>query len=485
MRLREIILVKQSSLIIIEEVCIIRSIHLFIITVVLLVFLTGLCYAAEQTEAGAYSSSDFDEYARCSSCHATLRGQWQDSMHYHAYTDVFYQKELLLAGEETDGATDEFCARCHTPIGVIGAEIPPVDGSELSEISLDGVQCDFCHVVSESAGIGNGAFVVSPGDIKWGPRDDAQSGYHECEFNELYTQSAYCGMCHNVNHPFNGIPLDDTYTSWEESDYAADGVQCQDCHMSPGITHFEAEAGRAGSGAPKRDHVYRHDMIGGNVFMYEMLEMDASAEMARERLQSAATLDVLVPETAQPGDQVSAELTITNIGAGHKLPTGLTEARQMWLEVMVEDANGQVIYSSGELDGSGNIVDADVYQTVLEDSEGQLTKKIWLAEAIVSDNRIPPKESATEVHEFTIPEDVVNPISVKARLLYRSAPQDVIDELFGEGVHQVPVVEMNAAVSGINGDVETPSQSTPGPGFVFASLFIGIAGLLHRRCDKR
>ncbi len=458
----------------------IRSIHLSILIMVLFVSLTGLSYAAEQTEAGAYSSSDFDDYTRCSSCHAILRGQWQDSMHYHAYTDVFYQKELLLAGEETDGATDEFCARCHTPIGVICAEIPPVDGSELSDISLDGVQCDFCHVVSESSGIGNGAFVVSPGDVKWGPRGDAQSGYHECEFNELYTESAYCGMCHNVNHPFNGIPLDDTYTSWEESDYAAQGVQCQDCHMSPGITHFEAESGRSGSGAPKRDHIYRHDMIGANVFMYEMLGMDDSAEAARERLQSAATLDIAVPENAQPGEQVAAELTITNIGAGHKLPTGLTEARQMWLEVTVEDASGQMIYSSGGLDDFGNIEDAVVYQTVLEDAEGQLTKKIWLAEAIVSDNRIPPKESATQVHEFSIPEGAVDPISVKARLLYRSAPQKVIDELFGEGVHKVPVVEMTMGVSGINGDVEAPSRSTPGPGSIFALLGIGVAGMLHR-----
>lgn len=176
-------------------------------------------------------------------------------MHFNAYLDPFYLEEVKIASEDTDGLVDEFCSRCHTPIGVVSGEIPPIDGSEMSDIAKLGVQCDFCHVVSGSDGVGNAPFIVSPGDTKWGPFGDSKASYHETEYLELYTQSEYCGMCHQVIHPVNGLVIDDTYTSWKESQYGEENIVCQDCHMTEGITEFEANPGRAGSGAPKRDHI--------------------------------------------------------------------------------------------------------------------------------------------------------------------------------------------------------------------------------------
>ena len=53
---------------------------------------------------------------------------------------------------------------------------------KLPDIEAAGVQCDFCHSVSKSAGIGNGAFILSPGETptpnpgtKYGPFKDAAS----------------------------------------------------------------------------------------------------------------------------------------------------------------------------------------------------------------------------------------------------------------------------------------------------------------------
>jgi cytochrome c554/c'-like protein len=224
----------------------------FLLFVATILFITCTASAVEPTGFGELSSEDFVSNSKCANCHAILRSQLDSSMHAYAYSDPLYQKEVLLASEDTNGQTDEFCSRCHTPIGVVSGEVPPIDGSMISDVASEGVQCDFCHTVSESAGIGDGGFVSSPGDVKWGSLDDAPSAFHGSEFNGLYMEAEYCGMCHNVNSPFNDLPLDDTYTSWSESSYAEEGVVCQDCHMSPGITHFEAAPGRSASSSPKR-----------------------------------------------------------------------------------------------------------------------------------------------------------------------------------------------------------------------------------------
>jgi hypothetical protein len=115
---------------------------------------------------GAIESSDFNDPTVCKGCHAEIYDQWDGSMHSIAYTDPVYLKEEEMASHETDGLTDTYCARCHTPIGVLSGEVPPIGHENLSEISKKGIQCDFCHSVNKSTGIGNGAFMLSTDGIK-------------------------------------------------------------------------------------------------------------------------------------------------------------------------------------------------------------------------------------------------------------------------------------------------------------------------------
>jgi len=159
-------------------------------------------------------------------------------------------------------------------------EIPPVDGSNLSEIAKMGVQCDFCHSVSASAGIGNAQYVLSSNGTKRGPFEDSISPFHESEYSELHTKSEFCGMCHDVFHPVNGLPLETPHTEWKNGPYSKEGVQCQDCHMTPGITHYEANPGTAATGGPNRDHIYTHYTVGGNAFLTDVFGDDGHREAA-------------------------------------------------------------------------------------------------------------------------------------------------------------------------------------------------------------
>ncbi|MCC7576416.1 MAG: cytochrome c family protein, partial [Methanomethylovorans sp.] len=69
-----------------------------------------------------------------------------------------------------------------------------------------------------------------------------------------------------------------------------------------------------------------------------------------------------------------------------------------------------------------------------------------------------------------IPEDVTYPLTIIATLQYRSAPQDLIDHLFGEDVYEVPVISMTEISTNIYENEEAAADAatpaTPGTGIL-------------------
>jgi hypothetical protein len=244
--------------------------------------------------------------------------------------------------------------------------------------------------------------------------------------------------------------------------------------MTPGIVKFEKNPGKAASSGPERAHVYTHYFVGANAFVTNVMDEGRHEKRAIETLQQAAKLEVNASESAEPDENVEVEVKITNVGAGHKIPTGVTEEREMWLELIVSDSEGRVLYHSGALDSEGEIdPEATVYHTVFADAEGKPTVKVWEAETILSDNRIGPKESVIEKHSFIMPENASGTISTKAILHYRSASQEHIDELFGEGTYDVPVIDMETYP-------EEEKSSTPGFEVIGAVVALSLGRAFRR-----
>ena len=392
------------------------------------------------TYEAQFEASQFTEASVCGGCHNDIYEQWQGSMHNNALEDKLYKGVHALASEETNGAIDAFCAVCHTPIGTLSGEVPPLEGPDISDISKDGVQCDFCHTVTDATGIGNASFVFGPSDTKRGPFDDAVSPFHETEYSDLHTRSEFCGMCHDVNHPINGVALEATYSEWKNSPYAEQGIQCQDCHMTPGPLVNKPNPGKAASMGPTRPNIWTHNFVGGNA---TEVAGESHQAMAGEQLRAAATLSIGAPTGAAPGGSMEFQVEIANKGAGHYLPTGLTEVRQMWLEVTITDAGGNRIYHSGSLDEAGNVdPETIIYQTVFTDADGNATHLPWEAVEVLSDNRVPPMGTLGEKYMVALPADAVLPLTITARLNYRTAPQSMVDELLGDEAFHVPVIEM-------------------------------------------
>jgi len=350
-------------------------------------------------------SSLFQTSAGCG-CHAAFVDQWSVSMHAKALTDPIYLYELKLGEEATGGALGPFCNACHSPIGVMAGELTSLDQSKVSPGGMEGVACDFCHQVNGTAGdvIGNTSTAVTGDGVKLGPISDPKPGTaHKAAYSEFHRTAEFCGNCHNVNHPGNNMPLEATYTEWKNGPYAAEGVVCQDCHMTPGPGVIKPREGKAAAGGPVREHVPMMTFAGANVGL-------GDPARAEERLQSAAKLDLRIPEIVE-GGEVAVQTTITNIGAGHYLPTGLTDMRQMWLEVTATDADGTEIMKERRDFG-----------TVLKDAAGNYPVYLWDAVGVQSDDRIPPRESISNEYSFAMAEGAV---TVKAALYYRTCSEEV------------------------------------------------------------
>ncbi len=98
--------------------------------------------------------------------------------------------------------------------------------------------------------------------------------------------------------------------------------------------------------------------------------------------------------------------TVKNL-AGHKFPSGFP-SRRAWLHVTVQDADQQKVFESGQWDGEAEITALDehyephydiissadevqIWESVMGDTEGDVTVKLMHGAKYLKDNRIPPR----------------------------------------------------------------------------------------------
>jgi len=410
--------------------------------------------------------NQFIDPSVCAECHSEIYRQWNGSMHSKAFTDPLWRAATKLFFKEAEKSEEilelKACVKCHTPLGFRSYSIssPADDYDKLADLPAQGIFCNWCHNINEVKHLGDAGYEVEPGggeddpSTMLGPFKDAVSDYHPTKYSELHTKSEFCGLCHNVTHAANKLPLEATYNEWKASPYNTGNpettVNCQDCHMrqrpgipSTGKTERPDNPGRASIMGPEREHIWTHYFVGANAVVTKLLGSEMHAQMAVERLQNAADMELIKRSSYKKNELVEIKVKVINSGAGHYLPTGLTEIRQMWLDVQIKDASGKVILSSGKLDENGSIdKNAVMYHTQLGDENGNPVLNVAKADRILFDYRIPPKGYVIEKYAFFIPDDAVSPLEVIVKLKYRSISQPLARTLLGENLPEIPVIDM-------------------------------------------
>jgi hypothetical protein len=260
-------------------------------------------------------------------------------------------------------------------------------------------------------------------------QDPIDSPFHESEYSPLHDTSDFCAGCHDVVEQSN-LNLERPFQEWLPSPAAAQGRNCQSCHMP-------TYSGKAAvlADAPQRDNLHVHRFIGGAMPLAEgFIDDPELAEQIRtlnqELLRSAGEVEIEVGQSVRAGEQLDLFVTVRNLIDAHSLPTGATFMRQLWLAVTVTDADGNVIYQTGHLDDDGDLRNywsaADPYgdddlvefSSRFVDEQGNPTVFPWKAAEHISGS-LPPLYARTVTLFVPTEADTPGPLTIDARLRYR------------------------------------------------------------------
>jgi len=243
----------------------------------------------------------------CAQCHREQFADWKESLHARAYSPGLIGQ---FPGMGHEAGND--CLKCHAPLAEqryvsnrdmldslkLKLKYPKgfTEDGEVNSSTLPlrhaGVTCAACHV---------------RGWQRFGPpqRDTEKVGHVPGAAHGGFTatgdfeKSNFCASCHQFpqDYAINGKPLENTVKEWQQSRFARQGVQCQNCHM------------------PDRKHQFKgiHD-----------------PEMTRKGL------DFKLERRGQ-----GALLTVHSRWIGHAFPTYVTP--KVVVEAEALDRNGHVI----------------------------------------------------------------------------------------------------------------------------------------------
>ncbi|GLQ32475.1 multiheme c-type cytochrome [Litoribrevibacter albus] len=416
---------------------------------------------------------DWINSAKCADCHSTIYDQWADSNHGMNMDHPFYRFQEDIAAKEEGEEFRVLCRGCHAPQMVINGEnrafsefgdMHEAGGQSLKDklahgqaVSERGTGCEFCHriVKAEHAG-GNADMTVNLKDrvsyifenvknpvMQWlaDKQINAQPGAHKASYSDpsLYQDSLYCATCHNEFTTGMGANVNDNYGEWLASEFNSpeqpdQHKTCIDCHMTPDVTNFSGQVGQSTDGGPMKSKVRSHHFTGGNYYFTGMRNQEHQ-KMSVDILKTAASLDV-----SMDGDDLL--VAVTNERSGHHLPGGAR--RQVWLEVIATNEQGQTIFESGVMRDGYIPKDSRKFIKVGVDEDGKpVGLRFWRYVKIGKDTRIASGETRTE--RFKLPEHQ-GEISVSVRLLYQVFSKQLVEKVRNaypdETIPDVEVVEM-------------------------------------------
>jgi hypothetical protein len=314
--------------------------------------------------------------------------------------------------------------------------------------AMDGVSCTACHQIENDGNLGtlagfSGNFSIV--DLGTSAERTAFGQYTDPAINPMLittgfrptyaphvTRSELCATCHNLKTPFvdsagnvvsttpdTEFPEQMVYTEWENSSFAAGTTakSCQDCHMPK--TDGVKIAARPNTLAARNDFGV-HTLVGANTTMLDILARNKTAlgvtatgfdtAISRTRTMLATAADIEIVSQSLANNELTVQLRINN-HSGHKLPTSFP-SRRVYIHFVVRDSAGNVIFESGKTNPDGSIVGAaadsdfnryeshydeitgedqvQIYESIMGDTDGNVTYTLLRAAAYLKDNRIPP-----------------------------------------------------------------------------------------------
>lgn len=419
--------------------------------------------------SGSVDHTKWINPAVCGNCHTRVYNEWSGSMHrLMGQSDPYYSVLEDLAAKKIGEPFRAWCMGCHSPQALLSGAAKTTGMSRLFEqdaaslkaelkdyiYSVDeGTGCLLCHRTEkvELAGPvagGNASLNLNLSDRLTYPGEDstlpivrwladkairAEPEVHSESYSPAILKGPkFCSSCHEEFSPGVGAKIVSTYGEWENSSYnntenPSASTTCLDCHMHSSIAEIGTPVpGYSTEGGPLKANYRSHNFVGAQYHLVGLRDPERR-KMSINLLKRAAKLTVSEKLSSDGSKQLVVQ--VANVGAGHKLPTGVSDFRQLWLDVSVTDADGKDVLTSGKLDKGGHLdPKARIFRKVFGDASGHMVGlDFWEYRKLLEDTRIPPGGQRDEI--FTLPKDAKYPLDVNVKLMFRTFPQAVTDEV--------------------------------------------------------
>jgi hypothetical protein len=395
----------------------------------------------------------------CSDCHPKHFTQWSGSMHAYAADDPVFLAMNRRGQRETNGALGDFCINCHAPMAKqLGfTDFANFDPNALPPAAR-GITCYFCHNVKEVTSThDNGLVLANDQTMRGGAKDPVDNDAHNSKYDALMdsdiNKSEMCGSCHDIVVPasINGhadIALERTFAEWQGTLFASEDpklhLSCGACHM--GSSNLEPIADAPGVSARERGF-HDHMFPAIDVALTPFPEMQAQAQAVQDILDPSVAIigpAPLVSGNPQPGgicvtpeDGGVITVRMDSLMVGHSWPSGATQDRRAWLEVIAYDAGGNVVFQDGVVPPGEDPPDAvfGFWDRTFK-ADGSRAHFFWEVARIESKLlQAPafPKQDVSANARFPVVGMAANIERVTARLRFNPLPYEMVDELIASG----------------------------------------------------
>ncbi len=349
----------------------------------------------------------------CVNCHAPGQNLGRQLPGWNALFNGEQNRPLgeLLSPAALDGVGCTFCHQVGGPVRPGASASGEYEGNPTWTSFATGAAFSARPSVHDRrAGISNSGYRLEPSVLLAsgrGARELVPGGAHArptAEQREYLRSSAFCGSCHDVRLFGTDVlgrergehfkRLRNGYSEWlsyaeQREARGLPAPSCQSCHLStyPGVcvagsapaggsaldascpegTHFEERSpgalalGHAAAAQGEERPLHPHYFSGVEVPLGEELPLS----LADERVLDAAGLplgvrarrDILLRKSVRltlgrvgaVGRNLEIPVTVENVGAGHRVPAGFSQERELWLELVVTDSRGRVLYEVGQV----------------------------------------------------------------------------------------------------------------------------------------
>ncbi|MGC6550347.1 MAG: multiheme c-type cytochrome, partial [Rubripirellula sp.] len=421
-----------------------------------------------------------DEY--CLKCHGDIYDSAIHSAHkLSSFNNPAYRasvRETRRVAQERAGSVQasRWCAGCHDPVPFFSGKFDDPNYDDVNDPTAHaGISCSVCHSIqSVDSHVGNADYTIDePKHYPFAYSENpllsqlnalmvkAKPAFHKHEMLKPFHKTAeFCSTCHKVSLPQEVTEYKEFlrgqnhYDSYLLSGVSGHGARsfyypevaqqnCNECHM-PAMaskelgSRYMEKLGELG--------VHTHAFPSANTALAHWMGDKESVERHREYLKGTLRVDLFGlreggsvdgplqsplgdQATVQAGETYLIETVLRTMKLGHHFTQGTSDSNQIWIEIIAKQGD-KILGTSGQRDDREKVdpwshfVNSFVLNRKGERINRRNAQDIFTP---LYSHQIPPGAGQTVHYRLAVPSEATEPITVKARLLYRKFDTEYLD----------------------------------------------------------